>query len=203
MNVSSISKTAGIILAAGMSIRFGSPKLLTQIHGKSFIQRIVEACINSDLDHIILVLGAYADQMIKHIRSVMREPKIEVIVNTHYQEGKSQSIKQGLIVAQSCFDSSMFLVADQPYLTHEIINRLLKEFQNSSKDIGVPVVDQTYRNPMIFRKNMYPELFKLSGDSGGRLIVDAFPEKVLFVPFDDKLPFLDIDTPNDLINLFF
>lgn len=48
---------AGIVLAAGMSKRFGRPKQLLQI-GKAFlINRVVDAALNSCLDAVIVVLG--------------------------------------------------------------------------------------------------------------------------------------------------
>jgi len=56
--------TAGIVLAAGMSTRFGRPKQLLNLRGKTVPERTLDACLDSKLERIYLVLG-YKHQEIR------------------------------------------------------------------------------------------------------------------------------------------
>ena len=67
--------TAGIILAAGMSIRFGSLKQLIKIGEKTILSMAVEAAERSELDQIILVLGHQSDAIIKELGEDFNNPK--------------------------------------------------------------------------------------------------------------------------------
>jgi CTP:molybdopterin cytidylyltransferase MocA len=50
--------TAGIILAAGESTRFGEPKQLLRLCGRFLLEWVLTAALDSNLDHVVLVLAA-------------------------------------------------------------------------------------------------------------------------------------------------
>ena len=53
-------RTAAIILAAGGSTRFGSPKQLARWGEQTFIEQVIDAALTSQVDHVVVVLGANA-----------------------------------------------------------------------------------------------------------------------------------------------
>ena len=55
--------TAGIILAAGMSSRFGPPKQLLKLAGKCLLEWVIDASLKSQLGRVYIVLG-YKHQVI-------------------------------------------------------------------------------------------------------------------------------------------
>ena len=50
-------KTAGIILAAGMSQRFGQPKQLLKLENKHLLEYVLNVALASRLAKVVLVLG--------------------------------------------------------------------------------------------------------------------------------------------------
>src|SRR5512138_930387 len=84
---------SAILLAAGESKRMGRPKQLLEWQGKPLLLHVLENCVRSSADEIILVLGHEADQ----IRSCLPELPIKIVVNPDYETGMASSLRQGLL----------------------------------------------------------------------------------------------------------
>lgn len=199
--MSSQPQTAGIILAAGASTRFGTPKQLIKLKDKSLIEWVADAALNSRLQTVVLVLGHRHQKIIKALGAKGRHPKLEIVVNHRYHEGQSTSLKIGLSRIKQDFAAVMYLLADQPMINSDTIDYLLEELHASAKDICVPVFKGRRGNPAIFRRSVYDEIMRVEGDIGARDLINRIPERVLLAEIKDPLCFCDIDSPEDLKNL--
>ena len=195
------NQTAGIILAGGTSTRFGRPKQLSKLKGKFLIEYVLDAALESELSHVVLVLGHAYQIILQELGARTSHDRLQVVINRSYLEGQSRSIHAGLSAIQQRFPAVMFLLGDQPLLDSSTINYLLDGFHNSAKDICVPVYKGIQGNPTIFRRALYDQLMAIDGDIGARDIIRANPAKVLCIELDDPLCFFDIDSQKDLENL--
>ncbi|NOZ56527.1 MAG: NTP transferase domain-containing protein, partial [Calditrichaeota bacterium] len=75
---------AAVILAAGKSERFGSPKALARWGQWSFAEQIVEAARQAGLAPRVVVLGHAADRIAGALRGIAAE----VVTNPDYEEGQ-------------------------------------------------------------------------------------------------------------------
>lgn len=194
-------QTAGIILAAGVSTRFGHTKQLIRLRDKYLVEWVVDAALNSRLQTVALVLGHEHQKIKTALAAKGRHPKLAIVVNHKYHEGQSTSLKAGLAHVSQAFSSVMYLLADQPMINSDTINYLLDEFHASAKDICVPVFEGQRGNPAIFRRSVYEDIMEIEGDMGARDLFKINPDRVLYVEIKDPLCFLDIDSPKDLENL--
>ena len=193
--------TAGIILAAGESSRFGQPKQLVELHGRMLVAWVLDAALASHLETVVLVLGRDHQKISDALGRRMCHPKIELVFNPRYHEGQSTSLTAGLFKVHDRFPAVMFLLGDQPLVDAPTINRLLKKFRHSDKTICVPVHRGQRGNPALFSRSHYEELAHLSGDKGARDIIAARPGQILEVPIADPSLFLDVDTQADVENV--
>ena len=199
--MSSKTHTAGIILAAGASIRFGQPKQLIKLRDKYLVEWVVDAAVNSRLQTIVLVLGHEHQKIINALETKVRHPKLKVVINHHYRDGQSTSLKTGLACVRQTFSAVMYLLGDQPMINPNTIDRLLDQFHDSDKDICVPVYEGQRGNPTIFKRSIYEEIMMIDGDIGARDIIAKKAERVWYARIKDPLCFFDIDSPDDLKNL--
>ena len=199
--MSSQAQTAGIILAAGASVRFGQPKQLIRLGGKYLVEWVLDAALNSRLHTVVLVLGHEQETILQALGTKADLPGVKVAINPDYRDGQSTSLKTGLFSVRQNFESVMFLLGDQPMIKTDIIDHMLDQFRQSENDLCVPVYKNKRGNPTIFRKPLYNGLMQISGDIGARDIIRQNLDRTHFLEIDDPLCFFDIDTPRDLENL--
>lgn len=193
--------TVGIILAAGMSSRFGTPKQLIKIGERTLIEIIVDNALNSKLDHVVVVLGHAFEFLMQILSNRVQHSRLSIIENKEFRKGMSGSIHHALHSVQHDFPSAMFLLGDQPLIRGEMMDLMLDRFRSSDKDICIPVYQGRRGNPTIFSRRFYHHLFEIRGDVGGRRIIETYPYDVCVVEVDDPYVFTDIDELEDLEKL--
>jgi molybdenum cofactor cytidylyltransferase len=193
--------TAGIVLAAGMSARFGRPKQLLMLNNRYMLEWVLDAALASRLATVVLVLGHEHRRILNALGTKTKLPRVQTVINSRYREGQGRSLQTGLTNVYQEFHSVMFLLGDQPLLRSATIDYLLDRFWNSGKDICIPVCRGKRANPAIFSRALYTRLMSIEGDVGARHIIAENPARVLSVAIDSPLDFFDIDSNEDLAKL--
>jgi molybdenum cofactor cytidylyltransferase len=186
---------SAILLAAGESRRMGRPKQLLAWQGKSLLLHVLENLIHSSADEIILVLGHEADR----IRKSLPEFPIKIVINPNYESGMASSLRQGLLSMDPGSEAFLILLADQPGIGPEMINRVIREFQQADpkRGIGRPVYRGLPGHPVLIGAQYRQEALQLQGDVGARRILINHPEDILEIDVDRDVVLMDIDTPEE------
>lgn len=181
-------RISGIILAAGLSSRMGSNKLLLPVGGVPVIERVLAAASLSKLGEMILVCN---NEMVASIGS---KYGVKIVENTTPQLGQGRSVRLG--VENTCHSSEgfMFLVGDQPFITAKVIDRLIEKYMSGNYSAVVPLYNGKRGNPVVFSYSLKEKLMGLKGDSGGRILLAELEESIATVDFEDEKAGFDIDT---------
>lgn len=183
-----------VILAAGASTRLGKPKQLLKYKGKNLLQNAIDAATGSTVASVVVVLGANAADVSKNID----KSKTRVLVNTEWEEGMASSVRNGLnelLFSDPSTDAVIFLVCDQPHISSDVINNLVRSQRETGKPIVTCSYGETIGPPALFHKSLFPELMQLKGDAGARKIIKLHSHEVATVPFEKGN--IDIDTEAD------
>jgi len=186
-----IEPTAGIILAGGESSRFGQPKMLLEWRGKPLIRHTVETALKAGLSPVIVVTGAVDEP----IREALRGLDVVIRHNTQWQAGQSTSVGEGIRTLPKNIGSALFLLADQPYVTSEVIQALRQLHEKTLSPIIAPRVAGRRANPVLFDQVTFHDLLGLSGDTGGRALFTQY--LVEYLDWSDQRLRFDIDTIED------
>jgi molybdenum cofactor cytidylyltransferase len=180
-----------VILAAGNAARFGSNKLFAEIDGKTMIERAFEAIPKENLCGVIVV--TQYDDAVRLAQSC----GFEYVINTRPELGLSRSVRLGTEALMDRCDGILYLVADQPRLTRGSVDRMLEVFRENPERIVSLGSGGRRGNPCIFPKRFFGELCRLSGDRGGRAVIERHEDSSVLVEVDgDEL--MDVDFPEDL-----
>ena len=188
---------SAILLAAGESRRMSQPKLLLPLGGSTVLEQTLDNLLQSRVDEVIVVVGNKADEMLKRIG---KRP-VKVITNPDFRQGMATSIIKGLGLVDPKASAVMLVLADQPLIDSQTINKLLDAFASHDKGIVIPVYQGKRGHPIIFAGKYKAALLQLKGDIGGRELVGQHPGDVLEVPVASRGVALDIDTPDDYRSL--
>lgn len=186
---------SAIVLAAGESKRMGRPKQLLAWQGKTLLRHTLENLTRSNADEVILVLGHEAEA----IRRGLTELKIKIVVNFGYKQGMASSLRQGLLAMNPESEAFLVLLADQPGIGPEIINRVIREFQRANPKRGIvrPVYRGLRGHPVLIDVRYLQEALQLQGDVGARRILANHPADILEIEVDQDGILKDIDTPEE------
>ncbi len=191
----------GILLAAGLSRRFGRPKQLVEWRGKPLIVHMAEMALASRLRHVIVVLGSAASEVRRALAPLLHDPRLRIVFNAEYEEGQASSIRRGLRALEPGAEAAMFLTCDQPLLTASLLDALIDAFVAHRPLICYPVHEGMRGSPVIFAAELFPELMALSGDVGGRVLIEKYRARVHEQKIPSAKPLADVDTPADLLAL--
>jgi molybdenum cofactor cytidylyltransferase len=197
---------AGIILAAGGSLRFGQPKQLLDWRGEPFVRAVAKTALEAGLSPVVVVTGANAEK----IGAAVQGLPVQIVHNQEWHSGQASSIRAGVSPlpfpppnpedlgegdpqGRVGTGAAIFLLADQPQVTPTILHALVEEHAATLAPIVAPMVLDRRANPVLFDRVTFPDLMELKGDVGGRGIFSK--HKVGYLPWHDDALLLDVDTP--------
>jgi len=180
-----------VLLCGGHSSRFGSPKALAVISGKPVIQRLQETLLGSNLDEIIVVLGAKAVDIEPYL---LKHKKIKVVHNKDYNLGQTSSFKAGLKEVSLSSQGIMLLPVDFPLLEPGTVNFLIETFEHQAPHILIPTYQGKKGHPPIFNGLLKKELLALNDNEGINTIAHKHADGLRLCPVMDQGILLSFNT---------
>jgi molybdenum cofactor cytidylyltransferase len=184
-----------VVLAAGASTRFGSPKQLVRLHGRPLLHLAVSRAVEVAGQAVTVVLGANAADL----APLLRHTPAAVIVNRAWAEGMGSSVRTGVSRVPATADAVLLMLADQPAVTAEDLRRLVGTWRRQPQCIVAAHYDGITGVPAIFPREDFRALAALRGDMGARTLLKRGGDRLVRVPLQAAA--IDIDTPEDLLNL--
>jgi molybdenum cofactor cytidylyltransferase len=182
-----------VVLSAGESSRMGRPKALLPIDGQTFIEKIVGALKKSSVAKVMVVLGHNADEMIQRIEHL----RVEILVNPDYKLGQLSSLQVAVrrLEREPDCDAMLVHLVDHPYVNTELVQTMIKRYEDTGKLIVVPRYNGKRGHPVIFSRKLFSELLAAPVDQGAKAIVNAHRDDTLEIDTEAEGVTVDIDTP--------
>jgi molybdenum cofactor cytidylyltransferase len=187
-----VPNVAVVILAAGSSSRLGRPKQLLELGGEPLLRHTVRHALACSATDVVLVLGNRANE----IASAAGELGQRTIVNPGFSMGQSTSLVVGISALADGTDAAIVMLGDQPTVMADLLNDLIERFGSTNAAIVQPRYRGMPGNPVLLRRDLFPELLTLTGDRGAREIIKQRSSEIEYVDFDLPVP-LDVDSEED------
>ncbi len=189
------ARVTAVVLAAGASTRMGQLKQLLDWRGQPMVRHVVNLVRAAQLPAIV-VLGCQADR----VRAALAGSDARIVINEDWERGLSASLCAGLAAAPADAEAVLFVQADQPNITPQLLQSLVARFES-----GAPIVAPAHHGrrgtPVLFARELFDELLHISGDEGGRSLIQKYASRVATIQVDDPNILADIDTLEDYASL--
>lgn len=194
-----------VIMASGLSRRFGSNKLLANFCGEPVLCRAFAVTDTPQLAARIVVTRS------EQVRDLCEAHRIPALL--HNLPGRNDTVRLGLSALLEQLPElagCMFLPGDQPLLRRTTVEQLVEHFQAQNKAeqdifrLGAQALDglsPLVGSPVLFGKRYFPELLTLPEGKGGSVLLKQYPARVHIVCIADREELLDADTPQALAQL--
>ncbi len=185
--------TGIILLAAGESSRFGTPKQVAELGGKPLLRRAAETALEANLGPVNVVLGAVEELC----RATLSGMKVNIVRNPGWKAGMGGSIIAGLCPwIGSPLEGVIIMLADQPGVTASHLRDL------DAAAAAHPIVASRYAGqlgvPAWFSRAKFDDLLKMKNEQGAKGIIAREPGAAwLDLPCAAR----DVDTPADLVRI--
>ena len=184
-----------IVLAAGSSSRFGSPKQLVRLDGRPLLHAAVSRAVEVAGHSVSVVLGAHAAEL----APLLSHTPASIVINRDWSEGMASSIRAGVSRLPGSCGGVMLILADQAAVTAEDLRRLAATWRRQTEYIVAAQYGTTLGAPAVFPASRFRDLVELRGDRGAQALFKRNPDRVIRVRMDSAA--IDIDTPEDLLRL--
>src|SRR3954454_21473830 len=183
------ASVGAVVLAAGASRRFGSPKQLAPVGGVPMLSAVIANLADAGVTEVAVVLGAHADEL----RDRMSFSSVRLVINRDWPEGPGSSLAAGLAALGAC-EAALVLLGDQPWIGARAIARII-----ALRAPGRLAIRASYGgapgHPVLIEREAWPHA-GLVPAGGARHLFDR--PGSLTVPFDGFANPRDVDVPADL-----
>lgn len=190
-----MAKIGVVVLAAGASRRLGFPKQLVEFKGKPLLQHSMDVVELLEFDCRILMLGSNAEK----IKKGLNIGNFAIIINEDWELGMGTSISKGVsaaLKANSNLEHILILLSDQPFVTKEKIQELIRVQLENKKPATFSEYAGEVGVPAMFSQETFSDLMALKKDQGAKKLI--LEEKISFETLKFEGGNFDVDTAEDV-----
>lgn len=186
-----MSVVAGIVLAAGSSLRMGEPKQLLQYRGRTLLNRVIATAEASRLDHVVVVTGANA----RAIEDSIESERATVVHNPDFQQPNMTSVVTGARSVEA--DAFLTLPADIPGISTAVINAVIDRWAEQSPWAALTEYQDRVGHPYLLSRAALDEAAGVEGPKVlWRMLSYDDSGRVTRITVSHAAP-RDINTPDD------
>jgi molybdenum cofactor cytidylyltransferase len=182
-------RVAALILAAGESRRFGSPKQLALLEGRTMLEHVLDLARVAELAPIVAIVPVWLTRP-----RTLADPALRWVRNPYPERGMSYSLRLGLAALPDETTAAVVLLGDQPRVMPESIAALLAA--RGERPIVVTEAGGVLAPPVLIERSHFELAASLTGDAGLRDVLRQEPDLVRAVAVPAHPT--DVDTPRDL-----
>ena len=187
-----------IILAAGASVRLGTPKQRLLFRGKSLLLHAIHEATATGSSPVIVVLGANA----LIIRQDIELEPVHIVYNPEWEAGMGTSIYAGMKALSDIAPratSVLLMLCDQPFADRLLLSRLLAKKEETGRGIAAAAYATTLGAPVLLDQRYFNDLRMLQDGDGAKPLLNKYSHDVTSVAFPAGI--VDIDTAADYAQL--
>ena len=186
-------RIAGVVLAAGLSSRMGTNKMMLKVGGTSVVRRAVSTALSAGLDPVVAVVGHESAR----IRGELAGLCCTAVENPDYARGMNTSLRAGIRALPDDVEAAVVLLGDMPLVDAEMLRSLADRFRSARPKLLVSTYGEVLAPPILYARGLFGELRALDDEACGKSVVKRHRGEAVELPWPvERLT--DLDVPEDL-----
>ena len=205
MTLSPHAPVAGVLLAAGRSVRMGRPKQLLPVAGVPLVRRAAQALADAGHDTLLCVVPP--GEVGEGNRAALRGLPFAFVVNPDPARGLASSFRVAVTALPAGLAGVNFALGDMPLLGAAQHAALIRAFRETGAPVvlaqdgdpdAAPGAEPVRAPPHLFRADLLAAVRDApDADHGPRHLIRAHAAQAVTLTFPAGL-LLDVDTPEAL-----
>jgi molybdenum cofactor cytidylyltransferase len=185
---------AAIVLAAGLSRRMGTPKMILPWGKTTVIGQVVSVLDEAGLDQILVVTGgAHAE-----VERALEGKPVCLVFNPRFEQSEMvESLQIGLKQVSDSAEAALITLGDQPQIQVGVTKRVLKTYQESDASIVIPSYQMKRGHPWLVKRIFWDEILAIRSPGMLRDFLEFHRDDIQYIPVDTDSILRDLDTPAD------
>ena len=183
-------KIVGLLLAAGLSRRFGSNKLLFNIQKEPLVRRTARCLLGAGVAELIVIVGHQSDQ----VAEVLADLPLRCEINQQYQLGRMNSVHTGWTHIPDDADGVLICPADLFRLEITDVQQIISAFCEN-KSLIIPYFNQQRGHPIIIPAKHKKDILDYLPRGGCRAFISDHPQFVQRLEMNSSNIITDLDSP--------
>jgi molybdenum cofactor cytidylyltransferase len=190
-------KIAVVILAAGLSRRMGTPKMLLPWGQTTVLGQVVSTFSQAGVGEIVVVTGGYREAVEAEVGHLGGQFHLQSIHNPNFESGEMlSSLQVGLTVLDKEVDATLIGLGDQPQLSLDATLKVLQVYETSFPSLVVPSHNMRRGHPWLVQRQLWSQILALRAPATMRDVLSAHSSDIHYVETDFTI-LKDLDTPQD------
>ena len=178
-----------IVLAAGASRRYGSPKQLVVVDGRTLLEHALASALAAGLAPIVAVVPVWLSRP-----ASWEDRRLHWIRNPFPERGLSTSLRLGIEAIAQEVSAVVILLGDQPQMPPATISAVLAA--RGARPVVAAEAGGVLAPPVLVEATHFHLVDGLIGDIGLRQLLRDNPDLVTSIPVGTHPS--DVDSPADL-----
>lgn len=191
---SKFKSIGAVVLAAGLSTRMGTPKLLLPWGQTTIIEQTIHNLLMAGVADIVIVTGGYR----KEIETLMASQPVRFVFNPQFDNGEMLiSFQAGLqnLRPETC--ATLMVLGDQPHIPPDVIQQVAREFTLTGHGIIFPSYNQRRGHPWLVERSYWSEIIHLKPPQTLRDFMHDHTDAIQYIVTNHLEILQDLDTPED------
>ncbi|GAB4496737.1 MAG: nucleotidyltransferase family protein [Anaerolineales bacterium] len=190
----SISQTAAIVLAAGLSSRMGQPKMLLPWGARTVLAQVVHTLQQAAVPQIVVVTGGQHAA----IASALHDTPARVVFNPSFEnDSMLTSLQVGLRALTPNAHMALVTLGDQPQMQAATVTAVIAGWQVTRAPVVAPSFQMRRGHPWALDASLWGAALTLEPPRTLRDLFSLAGNRIHYVLVDTPTIFQDLDTPED------
>ncbi len=186
-------RIAAVILAAGLSRRMGTPKMVLPWGKTTVIGQVVYVLAEAGIGEIVVVTGGAHQQ----VEAVLHGLPARTVFNPRYSEDPMAYSLQAGLASLVAADAALVALGDQPQIESHIVRSLVQVYRERRSVLVVPSYQMRRGHPWLIDRSLWPEILALRPPRVLRDVLSEHGDQIEYLNVSSDSILRDLDTPED------